>query len=511
MRKLIIFLLVFILMFSSLSSGVLSKNEEINNEPAADGAPDGIIKNLLQLRFTLGSMIQGLSRYSVLQLRPPVAIQAYPESINLTYNKKMHVEIGGKNPETGEWEKMIKIAGPWSWGWMNSIVRYSFEVASDDNTSEDILKILNIRFDPEILKMEPNRNNLNWPGAEAPFKTNMTISLNPNIDPSVIPEDFVLKINVIREEAIDKIGILRGVPDCIKNNHDEYLEKEKELGIKNPYFAKKSTILLYNLLSKYFIFFMNARLPLYDKWVDSTVNVLVKIDKFHIGEIKPVPLVKIKPYEVKSIPISVINRGSHIYTYNFRVKYNNDNENFIITPPSSITLKPEEEKQIYVGVAAPKRFYSPGAITPITIEAYSVDDPNAMFSNTIVLQTSGVHVAGGPVINYGMILLVLLLGIILYVYIRKRYKGKINIFKQIKKVKIKKIKKGKTDKKHLGKEEGRVKEKKKPLMVEKKIGKSTSVVKALVDKNREKELREKERLMLKLKREQEKQKKRMRI
>lgn len=502
MRKIFIVSLVFILLISSFSSTVLSTNEKINNndEPNTKPSDNSIIKTLLRLRFTLGNMIPGISRYYVMQLRPPVAIQAYPETINLTYNKKIHVEIGGKNPETGEWEKMVKLS-TWSWGWLNRVVRYSFEVASDENASNDILKILNIKFDPEILEMKPNRENLNWPGAETPFKTNMSISLNPNIDPSIIPKDIVLKINIIREEVIDKIGILKGVPNCIKNNLDEYIKKEKELGMKNIYFESRFNRILHNLIGKYFIFLLNARLPTHDRWTDSTVKILIKIDKFHVGEIKPIPLIKIKPYEVKSIPISVINHGSHTYTYNFRVKC--DNKDFIVTPPSSITLNPEEEKQVYVGVAAPKRFYSPGTITPITVEAYPVDDPSIVFSNTIPLQTSGVHIAGDPLINYGILLLLLLIVILFYVYLIKKYKIKINIFKTIKKTKSKK----KTKKEKI------VKEKKKPP-VEKKTKEEELVKpepKPIVDKTKEKELREKEKLMLKLKREQEKQRKKIQI
>ena len=502
MRKALIILLIFILLISSFSSNVLSKNEKIDVKPNDNKASSGnLTEKLLRLRFALGSMIPGVSRYSVIQLRPPVSIQAYPETMTLTYNQKKYFDIGGKNPATGEWEKMVKIAGPWSWGWMNTLVRYSFEVVSIENSSKDLW---NIEFEPKAIEMRPNRKNMNWIGAEAPFKTNVSIMLKSNdVDPSIFTQDIVLKINVVREEIIDKLGILKGVPEFIKTDHDEYIKKEKELGIKNPYFSNPSMILLHNLMGKYFIFLLNARLPLYDRWVDSTVKILIKIDKFHIGEIKPVPLVKIKPYEVKSIPVPIINRGSHIDTYNFRIKC--DSKDLIVTPPSSITLRPGEERQVYVGLAAPRNFYSPGIITPITVEAYPINDPTTVFSNTITLQTSGTHVDGGLVISYGMALLLLLFVIVLYIYLRKKYKGKINIFKQIKKVKLKKIKKEKPDKKLLKKEEKKkqvVEKKIEPVVKEKKPTITVQEQKPKIDKRKEKAI-------LKAKREQEKQKGRL--
>ena len=121
---------------------------------------------------------------------------------------------------------MVKIAGPWSWGWMNTLVRYSFEVVSIENSSKDLW---NIEFEPKAIEMRPNRKNMNWIGAEAPFKTNVSIMLKSNdVDPSIFTQDIVLKINVVREEIIDKLGILKGVPEFIKTDHDEYIKKEKE-------------------------------------------------------------------------------------------------------------------------------------------------------------------------------------------------------------------------------------------------------------------------------------------
>ena len=168
---------------------------------------------------------------------------------------------------------------------------------------------------------------------------------------------------------------------------------------------------------------MNIGLPAYDKWIDSTVEILIKVDKYHLAEIKaPLPL-EIEPYQVKSIPVSIRNIGSHIDTYNFKVKCSD--ENMVVTPPPSITLKPGEEGQALLGVAAPREFISIGSTTSIFVEAYSVDDPNTIFSNTVILTTAGIHAAGGAIYNSAVLAISFFAIIALYLYIINKRKEKI--------------------------------------------------------------------------------------
>ena len=74
-----------------------------------------------------------------------------------------------------------------------------------------------------------------------------------------------------------------------------------------------------------------------------------------------------------------------------------------------------------VGVAAPKDFLSIGSTASIFVEAYSVENPDTVFSNTIILTTLGVHTTGGPTYNFIIILISLLVFILIILFlIRKR-------------------------------------------------------------------------------------------
>ena len=415
MKKLLAFALIFILIFPSISLNASSQEESDNKS----NNEDTIIHKLLRLRFNIG-FIEPFGRYFMRQLRPPVPIQAYPESVSLKYLNETTFMIGGRNKDNTDWEKVIKLAGTWNWAWMNRQIVYTFEFVPPENTSKDIW---NVEFNPEKIVLIPNRKNLDWPGAEAPLRTNVSIMLKPNVDPRIVTQDVVLKVNIVREEVLDKLGILKGVPEFVRTHKEEYIRKCEELDVPAFFYLTPIMIPMYNLLSKYSIFLMNLQLPFYDKWVDSTVEVLTKVDKFHLAEIKSILPQEIEPYQAKSIPITIRNIGSHIDTYNFRVRCND--ENMVVTPPPALTLKPGEEGQALVGVAAPKRFLSVGTTTSIFVEAYSVEDPDKVFSNTIILKTTGIHVAGGAIYTTILLLTILVIVVGLYLYLSKKRREKI--------------------------------------------------------------------------------------
>jgi len=58
-------------------------------------------------------------------------------------------------------------------------------------------------------------------------------------------------------------------------------------------------------------------------------DILIKVEKNHFAEIIPPTPIEIKPYELKSIPVTVRNLGSHVDTFNFRV--NTDAEGMIVS------------------------------------------------------------------------------------------------------------------------------------------------------------------------------------
>ncbi len=413
-KKLFVFLIIFILLIPSISSNALSQTGQDND----DSSKRPIIDRLLKLRFRLGflgTIQQG--RYFYQQLRPPVAIQSFPSAVDLRYLNEKNIQIGGKNPDTLEWEPMIKVAGSWAWAWFNPKIIYSFEFVPPEDAPGDVW---NVQFDPEYLIMDTNKENLDWPGAEDPFKTNVTIMLKTSADPTYPSQDVVLKVNVIREELIDYLRILQGEPKWVRTHQKEFIEKMNDLDPDKPKYWNDFTFrIMWRLVSRRFFFITNLQFPPHDKWIDSTVEILIRVNKYHQAEIVPPLPLDIEPYQVKSIPVTITNLGSHIDTFNFRVR--TTGENMVVTPPPVLTLKPGEQAQALVGVAAPKSFLSIGSTASIFVEAFSVDDPDTVFSNTIILTTIGVHATGGPTYNFilSMITLFIIIAIILY-FLKKR-------------------------------------------------------------------------------------------
>ncbi len=414
-KKIIVFLIIFILFFPSISLNVFSQtvtdNSDSNNNL-------GLIWRLLKLRFNLGFLeALSLGRYFYRQLRPPVAIQSYPDSVDLRYLNETTFNIGGKNAITLEWEPMVKVAGSWSFAWFNPRTIYSFEFVPPEDAPGDVW---NVQFDPEELVMDTNKENLVWPGAEKPFRTNVTIMLKPSLDPNYPSQDVVLKVNIVRTEVLDYLRILSGSPKWVKNNLQEYKDKMNAMDPEAyQFWSYPINTFMWNRVSRRVFFLSNLQFPPVDSWVDSTVEILIRVNKYHLADIIPPLPQDIQPYEVKSIPVTIINLGSHIDTFNFRVK--TTDKNMVVTPPPALTLKPGEEAQALLGVAAPKTFLSVGATTSVFLEAYSVNDPNSVFSNTVILSTVGIYAAASPTYNFALLLITLfVIAAIIFYFIKKR-------------------------------------------------------------------------------------------
>jgi len=415
LRKTLVILIVFLFIsMSAPPSNALAQKGTNNKDKNLS-----LIMLLLKINFDFRFLnIFSVGRYFYRQMRPPVAIQAYPDAVDLKYLNETTFNIGGKNPDTLEWESMIKVVGGWNWAWWSPRIIYSFEFIPPKDAPGDVW---NVQFDPEQLIMDTNTKNLNWSGAEDPFRTNVTIMLKPSLDPTYPSEDVVLKVNIVREELLDHNLIRSGAPKWVFTHHKEYIEKMDKMDpTRFKFWDSASSIIMYRLLGRRLFFLMNLlQFPSYDKWVDSTVQILIRVNKYHQAEIIPPLPLDIKPYEVKSIPVTIRNLGSHIDTFNFRVK--TTDKNMVVTPPPAITLKPGEEAQALVGVAAPKSFLSLGATTSIFLEAYSIYDPNNVFSNTITLSIVGVHLAGSPTYNFVIFLITLfVIFVIIFYFIRKR-------------------------------------------------------------------------------------------
>lgn len=416
-KKLLVFIFIFILILPSISLTVSSQ--------------EGNDKKSLQYRISKLLFRSGwlptfkAGRFFIYQLRVPIAIQPYPETVSLKYLNETTFVIGGLNREETDWAPLVDVAAGFSYAWMNKKIKYSFEFVVPENTSEDIWNVI---FDPNELICYPNKKNLNWPGWDTPFKTNMTVMLKPGIDPKTVTQDVVLKVNIISEQVIDKVGLMFIPPYAWRGDTTEFEKRLEEIGEPNLLKRDFSGIFFQPSGFLYTPFAVpvalrRSVLPNIDIWVDSTVEILIKVDKFHLADIEPIPLQEIQPFEVKSIPITIKNIGSHIDTYNFNVRC--DDKNMVVTAPPALTLRPGETGNALVGVGAPRDFLSIGATTSIFVDAYSIDDPETVFSNTIILQTKGIHTTGSPTINAALLIISLIIIVYLFFYFSRKIRDKI--------------------------------------------------------------------------------------
>jgi hypothetical protein len=155
-----------------------------------------------------------------------------------------------------------------------------------------------------------------------------------------------------------------------------------------------------------------------------TVDVLLKVNRFHLAEIVPPRNIEIKPDDLVSIPIEIENLGSHIDTFNFRVTTNTGSE-LIISSPNALTLKPNEIGYTKIGVITPPNFLDPGTVHSITVEAYSIYEPDKVFTNTVTLTTRGVYVSEMGGIYSGFFGIIILLVVAFFLYRRKKRFDKI--------------------------------------------------------------------------------------
>ena len=240
----------------------------LQGEENEDSSKQSLIEKLLEIRFRIGygffGLFPGVGRWFVYQIRPPVPIQAHPGTVNLEYLNETTIIIGGKIPGTDEWEVLINIAGGWDWAWMTQSTSYEFEFVPPEGFED----VWIAKFDPKIITLTPNKKNMDWPGALTPFKTNLTLKLNPSADPNYPTQDVILKVNVIREEVGDLLRFI-SPPTYPRTFREEYLERTAD---QYRYFDTPLKYLTYRLISWWTLMLQNFRLPAYDRYIENTVE-----------------------------------------------------------------------------------------------------------------------------------------------------------------------------------------------------------------------------------------------
>jgi len=390
--KIMAILAVSILLFSSLLSAAVAEQSEETTKK--DKFLDKVFRKIFQIGS--GSFMMPWFNFVLVEPQP---IRAYPNTINLEYLNQTTIQIGLKNETTGEWadkkDIIEKIVGGYSWGWIYQAISFEFELVTPAGSPPNAW-IAN--FDPKIITVVPNRKTTDWSVSAPFFRTNLTLTLNPSVDPSYPTQDVNLTVRIIRKDV----------------NGGMWLPPKYYVGFwKNPVVHITWPItsgILFTLINSQII----GKTEITE---EHPVNVLIRVKHDHFAEIIPSPPMEIHPGDVLSIPVAIKNLGSHIDTFNFKV--NTTDKNLKVSPPPSITLNPGETGHTMVSVAAPMVLRDIGTTRSINVEAYSIDQPDKVFSNTLILTTRGVYVSGSNIFYLVIIILVVLFLASLMFYMRK--------------------------------------------------------------------------------------------
>jgi hypothetical protein len=140
------------------------------------------------------------------------------------------------------------------------------------------------------------------------------------------------------------------------------------------------------------------------------LNILVKVKPYHALRFDAIPLIRLNPDQITSVPVRLQNQGNYNDTYGFRMV--SENNDIKLSAPYGITLAPGEIKNTYLGVSAPKDIFDYGTIHQITVEAYSIDDPNVTIAKrTIYFESRGLYISeivGGSFVFLGILIILVI-------------------------------------------------------------------------------------------------------
>jgi len=379
MRKLrfIAILLVSILLFSSVVP------------PATAQSDDHILLDRILVAIFKNTQTFGIPWF-MFRFADPPRFSAEPNSIEVEYLNKTEIIIGMKNETTGEYVKSKDLPVPPLFEGMD----YTFELGMPDYLPEDAFIA---RFSPQsIIQGE----------GEGEMKTKLILTSNIPRD-AALPSEILLQIKVMRWTTAGNLYL----PP--KGQRWPFMLKSlgwflAATGVTSPhafgtlYSGKRTT----------------------DETEISYIDILVRVNRYHLAEITPPQHMEIEPNELLSIPIQIQNLGSHVDTFNFNVSTNTGSQLKISQPPA-ITLAPNEVGHTMISVASPLSFQDPGTTHSIYIEAHSVYEPEKVFANTVILTTRGVYLSEMNAMYSAFIGILILLAVGLFLYRRRRLFNKI--------------------------------------------------------------------------------------
>jgi len=145
------------------------------------------------------------------------------------------------------------------------------------------------------------------------------------------------------------------------------------------------------------------------------VEILVKIKPYHAINFESIPYLEMKPNTITSLPISIENMGNYNDTYTFKIT--SENKEIKLSEPVSITLAPGEKRNTFLGISIPPNFFDFGTIHKVTIEAFSIDDPEIPIGEReIYFETRGIHVTemGTAGVIFLLFIIFLIAGLFFY-------------------------------------------------------------------------------------------------
>lgn len=397
-RKIFSLFLIFLFLISSFSyffnsnsSATNISNSSLTTDTTTNQTERPILHSIMEKIFNLGSLTFGFPWFHQ-EFIPPSFYRVTPQVVDLEYLDQTEIEIAEVwsdgtvkkamfEPEDTRQGKMQRHL------FASQYFRFELIQPYNDSTSG----MWSAYFQPDIIGIfrEPPSD-----GGEIPLlKTKLKLKLNMPPDEKYPQEDTNLQIKITR---LDNSGNL-WIP---------------------PNFAP------YNKLSSK-IFWLIGAATTWGKYSGKTeeivsfVNVTVRVSSFHKAEVIPPKPIKIGPNELISVKIKVKNLGTRIDTFNFRVK--TEKGELLLSAPLPITLKPGEEAEVYLGVASPRWIADQGTTHPVTIECYSIHQPEKVFINTVTITTQGVYISEGA-FYYSMFFFIIVFLIILFFLFRRKRK-----------------------------------------------------------------------------------------
>lgn len=397
-RKIFSLFLIFLFLISSFTyffnsncSATNISNSSLTTATTTNQTERPILDSIMEKIFNLGSLTFGFPWFHQ-EFIPPSFYRVTPQVIDLEYLNQTDIEIAEVWPD-GTVKKAMFEPEDTQQGQMQRYMfasqYFKFELVQPYNDSTS--GMWSAYFQPDtirILREEPTD------GGEIPLlTTKLKLKLNMPPDEKYPQEDTALQIKITR---LDNSGNL-----WIPPNFGQY----KKISSK--------------------IFWLVGAATTWGKYSGKTeeivsfVNVTVRVSSFHKAEIIPPKPLEIGPNELISVPVKVKNLGTRIDTFNFQVKTEKDE--LLLSAPLPITLQPGEEAEVYLGVASPRWIADQGTTHPVTIECYSIYQPEKVFTNTVTITTQGVYVSEGA-FYYSMFFFIIVFLIILFFLLRRKRK-----------------------------------------------------------------------------------------